>query len=144
MKKIIWALSAAALSACTSPSIQSSAKSEPVDRAYTGIRYGVSGKFTHQLAARAYDANGRVGICAAISESPTGQFMGELTDTLKRKATFFLDDDRILQGAGFASVHTTDLLVGEQAECVVTGAEWKPNYANRKVRISVQRGFVGS
>ncbi len=133
-----------ALAACAAGGAQPLSKTEKVERSSVGIRYGLGGSYSHMLAARAYDAGGAVGICAAISEAPGGQFMGELTETLKRKATFFIDGDRILRGAHFAPVYPAETVLGKTAQCVGTGAPWKPGYDKARLRISVKSGFVGS
>ena len=134
------------LAACAPVGFDNLSKTERVDRRYSQMATGSAGVRTNLLAARAFEHEGKVAICAAIAEvSGGGTLRGEATDFLRGRALFFMQDDQVLRGAGFAPVHpATDVLAGETSKCVATSSPWKVSYNNRKLRLTIKRGRISN
>lgn len=120
-------------------------KTEKVSSDYRLLNFSVSGKRNANIAAKPFEHNGKVGICAAIGENPETLFGSESVQYLKDGIAFFIDGDRVMSGAPFAPVYTDyKSLGGKTARCAVSDTPWKSNYRGKDVDMSIKPGYIGS
>jgi len=145
MKPLIRLVSATVwLAGCATTSSEIS-KTETVTSNYSTMGFSVSGKRNANIAARAFEHMGKVGVCAVIGENRDTLFGTESVQYVRDGVAFFLAGDRVMSGAAFAPVYPDyKSLGGKSARCAVSDAPWKSKYQGKRIEMSVKPGYIGS
>lgn len=120
-----------------SPPLTKSQHTETVTSAYSVIAYG--GRMQKPdvvIAARGLPLNGKVGICAAFFAYENNIFSMDAHRFALGNVSFFLDDEKIGVGAGFAARYLDEpRQFGQATHCASTDTPWRPELSGKPVKM---------
>jgi len=111
-----------------------------IDRSFTttGLRWQEGGVIYLFLKAR--EGQGKVEVCAAWMFTGGAVYTYRLNDNVLEALSLSLGGKRVLTGLRFAhALPEMDVVLGQQASCVRTGTDWKPELATADFDLEVPR-----
>ena len=116
------------------------ASGQTIDRTYKVDGFRWDSGTTVYVLLKAYDADGKVGVCGAWSARGGSATISNLHTDVLAAGILTIDGERLLQGLNFLAEHGPEgELVGKTSNCVVVDKPWKKSFRTKNLDLDFPR-----